>query len=417
MNKKQSPLFSIESCLTLDEYKQMFKSIPAFYWSIVKAVAVRELIIILIISLIYKTPILGTIIIYISVLLLSIIIYKIKIDWLAETVYKKYTKKFNLEGTTYFDFYDSYLVIKNDNLERKIEYSDISNLIETETNFYLQFIRLNTVINIRKSDCDKESIDFIKSLSNSYKKYESKELKQVENKTLVKNILLILFILTIISIYGASFTLNIVLGNKPAILSNDYLWVFWFWLPIPILSIILGFKYKKYGFKTTKNIVAGFIIGILLLEFGSFSFIFPSMEIEYKNINNYKEMLNVDFPSKGILTQEKYDALFDEDKTNITNTQAFYKSSDNLKHFEKSIKNGENWIKATEIKTELNLLIPYQLRNSISESCYFLIFNQDADEYNKVPSSQGKYHIYVSLYDFDNKLLQINDFYYDYIDK
>lgn len=64
--------------------------------------------------------------------------------------------------------------------------------------------------------------------------------------------LIILFILTIFSIYGASLTLDVVLGDKPAILSNDYIWVFWFWLPIPILSIILGFKYKSHGFKCTK---------------------------------------------------------------------------------------------------------------------------------------------------------------------
>lgn len=302
MNKKKDALFSVTSTLTLDEYKKMFRCIKTFYWSIVKSVAVRELIVILIISLIYKTSILATFFIYVIVLLLLIVIYKIKIDWLAEKVYKKYTKKYQLDNKTFIDFYDDYLIWKNENIERKIKYSDINKLVESETNFYIQSTQLNIIINIRKSDCDEKLVDFIRTINNSYRICETKKVEKVKNQALIKNILLILFILTIFSIYGASFTLSVVLEGKPTILSNDYMWVFWFWLPIPILSIVLGFKYRTQGFKSTKNIVAGFIVGISLLVFGSFSFIFPSIEIEYSNINNYSKILNVDFPSKGILT-------------------------------------------------------------------------------------------------------------------
>ncbi len=412
MSKKSGILFSVKSSLTLDEYKKMFKCIPTFYLSIMKSVAVRELMVILIISLISKTSLLATFIIYIIILILLGFIYKIKIDYLAEKVYKKYPSEYQLDGIGFIDFYDSYLICRNDNLERKVDYLNVSKLVETETNFYLQ--TLNKIINISKSDCDEELMDFIRNLCNTYRKYESKKVKKVKNHTSKKNMLIILFILTISSIYGASLTLDVVLGDKPAILSNDYIWVFWFWLPIPILSIILGFKYKSHGFKCTKNIVAGFIIGISLLAFGSFSFIFPSMEIDYANINNYSKILNVDFPSKGILTQEKYDTLFDKDKTNITNTQAFYKKSINVKDFEKSIIHGENWIKASEIKTELKMLLPSQLRDSTCKSCYFLIFNKDTDEYNKVPSIQGDFHVYTSLYDLDNRILTITDFDYEY---
>lgn len=409
---KDSALFSVVSDLTLDEYKKMFKCIPAFYWSIVKSVAVRELIVILIISLIYKTSILATFFIYVIVLLVLIVIYKIKIDWLAEKVYKKYIKKFQLENATFVDFYNDYLIWKKDNLEKKIEYLDINKLVESETNFYIQSTQLNIVINIKKSDCDEKLVDFIRTISNSYKICESKKKKKIENQSFIKNILLILFVLTILSVYGAAFTLDIVLGDKPTILSNDYMWVFWFWLPIPILSVILGFKYRTQGFKSTKNIVAGFIVGISLLTFGSFSFIFPSVEIEYKDINNYNKILNVDFPRKGILTQEKYGSLFDDDKINITTTQAFYKGFGDVSDFENSIIYGENWIKVSDIKTDLKMMIPSQFRDLKCKSCYFLIYNEDTDEYNKIPDYKGKYHIYVASYNVGDHKLKIDDFSY-----
>lgn len=409
---KDSALFSVVSDLTLDEYKKMFKCIPEFYWSIVKSVAVRVLIVILIISLIYRTSILATFIVYIIALLLLIIIYKIKIDWLAEKVYKKYIKKFQLENASTIAFYDDYLIWKNDNLEKKIEYSDINKLVESETDFYIQSTQLNIVINIRKSDCNKKLEDFIRNISNSYVMCESKKNNKIENKSFIRNILLILFVLTILSFYGATFTLDIVLGDKPTILSNDYMWVFWFWIPIPLLSIILGFKYRKQGFKSTKNIVAGFIIGISLLVFGSFSFIFPSVEIEYKEINNYKNILNVDFPKKGILTQEKYDSLFDDDKINITTTQAFYKGFGDLNNFENSIVYGNNWIKVSDIKTDLKIMISSQLNDLKCKSCYSLIYNEDTDEYNKIPDHKGKYNIYVASYNVSNHRLKIDDFTY-----
>lgn len=49
-----------------------------------------------------------------------------------------------------------------------------------------------------------------------------------------------------------------------------YFWIWWLFVPIPITSIILGFKYDVLGYKCKKNIIFGFIILILLLLVGSF---------------------------------------------------------------------------------------------------------------------------------------------------
>lgn len=49
-----------------------------------------------------------------------------------------------------------------------------------------------------------------------------------------------------------------------------YFWIWWFFIPVPIISIILGFKYYVLGYKCKKNIVLGFLVLILLLLIGSF---------------------------------------------------------------------------------------------------------------------------------------------------
>ena len=42
------------------------------------------------------------------------------------------------------------------------------------------------------------------------------------------------------------------------------MWVFWLWLPLPILSIIIGHRSKNKNKKAKNNIISGYIIGILL---------------------------------------------------------------------------------------------------------------------------------------------------------
>lgn len=421
MNKRKSALFSVESNLTLEEYEKMLKVIPEYYWSIMKSLAIRELIFIIIVSLIYQWDMLGTCVFYIIVLLITGTICKVKIEWFAKKIYKQHENDEHLEKVSTTHFYDNYLIKQNDEYERKIKYLDIDKLIETETNFYIQNKNTNTLINIKKSNDNLELVNFLRDINkdvfidkSNYKQNNLKKITKIHNKQNIEKLLLSLFIITLFSFVGACLSFRFMIIDKPAILSNDYIWVFWLWLPFSVLSIILGFKYKKQGFKCNKNIIAGFIIGVSLLAFGSFSFIFPSIKIEYNNINKYTDILNVHFPNNGILTQEKYDTLFDEDKKNITITQAFYKKTDNINKLEKDIVDGKNWIEVSKLKTNLKVLIPFQLRNPNCESCYYLIFNEDTKEYNKIPNSQGNFHIYVSLYDLDNKILNINDFYYEF---
>lgn len=96
------------------------------------------------------------------------------------------------------------------------------------------------------------------------------EKEKTRNIKLISIFMIILFIVTICSLLGALWSVSLVdeINPQHGLNFTKNMWAFWCWLPIPILSIILGFKYKKVGLKCTKNIVGGFIIGFLLLVYG-----------------------------------------------------------------------------------------------------------------------------------------------------
>lgn len=112
------------------------------------------------------------------------------------------------------------------------------------------------------------------------------EKEKTRNIKLISIFMIILFIITICSLWGALWSVSLVdeINPQHGLNFTKNMWAFWCWLPIPILSIILGFKYKKVGLKCTKNIVGGFIIGFLLLVYGSFS-LFPTFSQDYNKIN------------------------------------------------------------------------------------------------------------------------------------
>lgn len=77
-----------------------------------------------------------------------------------------------------------------------------------------------------------------------------------------------------------------------------------------------------------------------------------------------------------------------------------------------SIENSNNWILSKEIKSELKILIPSQLKSDFD--AYYSIYNKTTNEYNTLPTIAGKYEIYAMKYDKSDKHLEIHKFDYNY---
>ncbi len=224
----------------------------------------------------------------------------------------------------------------------------------------------------------------------------------------IKAVLILFFILTLCSIFCAGVTWAYANTVKPThgFSFTKNAWIFWCWLPIPIISIILGFKYKKTGIKCKKNIVAGFIMAILLFLYGSFS-LFPTYEQDYSNINAYRSIINADLPDSGELHVQEWGRYFDDDKTEYVVIDVYY-DKDDVSTLERSIASNNKWIPCNSIKTELKALVPSMLRED--SDAYYSIYNNTTCEYNTLPTRSGTYEIYAMKYDKSEKHLEIHRF-------
>ena len=288
--------------------------------------------------------------------------------------------------------------------------------METDTNIYLEYPNKNMIIILQKDKCDVELINFIRSkfknlennLGNNSKIKGVDSFKNIDNKLSISYFMTFLFILTIGSLWGALWLYSVIDELNPQhgfnFLKNT--WIFWCWLPIPITSIVLGYKYKNKGINCTKNIVGGFIIVFLLLIYGSFC-LMPTFSEDYSKINDYKNYIDANIPSNGELEIHYWGNYFDDDKREYSIINVYYDKED-VSNLVSSIENSKNWILSTKIKSELKILLPSQFR--AKEDLYYSVYNKTTNEYNVIPEESGIYEIYAMCYDKNKKELIIHKY-------
>ena len=415
--KNEKCLFSCESVVDGYEYKKMAKYFPKrMYWVFVIRGTIFNVIISALIALTTQSWI-ATLIFLIAYEIYLLIYYKVRLEPMAEKVHNARLKRGEIEVNFETEFYEDYFIRKGEKYSVTIDYSEITRCVENDTNFYLEYAKKNMVIIIQKNRCDLELISFIRNkfsnLENNLGDTSSyKEIKKAKNTKLINTLMIILFIATLCCLWGAMWSVSLINEINPQHGFNftKNTWVFWCWLPIPISSIILGFIYNGKGLKCTKNIVAGFIIGFLLLVYGAFS-LFPTFSEDYSKINDYKQYIDASIPSNGELEIQNWETYFDDDKTEYAIINAYYDKKD-VSILENSIEESNNWILSTKLKSELKILLPTQFRSS--DNVYYSIYNKTTNEYNTIPNESGEYEIYSMYYDKSLKQLSIHKYKYNF---
>lgn len=410
-------LHTCESIVDGYEYKKMAKYFPnRMYWVFVIRGVFINLIITAYIAITSQSWVV-TLIFFIVYQIYLLIYYKVRLEPISEKVFNARKKHGEVDTNYETEFYEDYFIRKGKKISLTIDYSEISRCVENDTNFYLEYDARNMIIILQKNRCDLELINFIR---NKFKNLENHlgdnsnyaGVKKYHNPKFIKTSMIILFIITLCSLWGALWSVILMNEINPTYGFNftKNTWIFWCWLPLPVLSIILGFKFNKAGFKCTKNIVAGFIIGFLLLVYGS-SCLMPTFSAEYKNINDYKEYIDASIPSNGVLEIQDWNTYFDEDKTDYTIINAYY-DKENVDNLVSSIEKSDNWILSTKMESKLKILLPSEFRSN--NYVYYSIYNKTTKEYNTIPSTSGNYDIYAMKYDKAQKQLSIHKFKYSY---
>ncbi len=324
------------------------------------------------------------------------------------------------------DFYEDYLIFKNDRMTLKIKYSEINKATETDGIFFLFYGEIN--ISIYEEACSAELITFIRNhivtmpnIESNHSNIKKSRIKNPTNikKSRIKNpnqLLSILFIATIISFLLAPGLFSAVINyfNIPSVLQQKYSWVFLLMLPIPIISILVGTKYSNRGYDCKKNVIAGWIIVVLLFLY-SFISLAPPIKQEYSNIMKYKDIVNVDIPNSGKFYVTEYTQSY---LLNHKSIYAIFTNEEEANKFEVNINNNSNWILKNNINYDLEKILPIELpikcglisKPKSQTSCKYLTYIKETNEYNTVPSEQGQYQVYFMVYNSDTNFLDIEEY-------
>lgn len=409
-------LYTCESVINSTEYRKMAKYFPQIYWTYIIWGTILNIIFTAILA-IFSKNIIVILIFFTFYQIFLMILYKIRLEYYAEKSFNTVAKKGNIEKEIHIEFYDKFFIRQSKTEACKICYSDIDKCIETDTNFYLRYNKKNMVINIQKDNCDIKLMNFIRKTFKNLENHlgestKFKGAKKYHNPIFIKRFMIILFVITIASLWGALWSLELIniINPQRGFNFTKNTWVFWCWLPIPLTSIILGFKFRNVGFKCTKNIVVGFIFGFLLLIYGGFC-LFPTFSSDYKEINKYKIYIDAILPNNGELEIMNQNTDLDDDKSEYTIINAYYDKED-VYDLVNSIEHSDNWILSKEIKSALKILIPSQL--GADDDAYYSIYNAVTNKYNTLPESPGNYEIYAMKYDKSDKQLEIHKFNYFY---
>ncbi len=213
-------------------------------------------------------------------------------------------------------------------------------------------------------------------------------------------LMIALFILNFFTLHAGLF-LVLASGSDPTFMVSE-MWRLYLLLPIPVASIVLGFICKAKGYRTTKNIVAGFIFAALLLIYGSFTLIFYNTnDHDYNYVNQVEAAIALELPDHGKITtinfQSDYDSQSDTTAADILNvSEVTFTDQEEIKAFEEEIAQNDLWLKGADAVFEEFDELVYTFLTDRRDAC--LLFNTDLLAYDTVPTDPGTYHFYYLAY-------------------
>ena len=143
-----------------------------------------------------------------------------------------------------------------------------------------------------------------------------------------------------------------------------YSWIMWLFIPIGILSILIGIKLKNNNQKYKKNFVISFICLPLLVIFGSYRFIFKDViSYDVNKISIIEAKTNITLPIK--IGTEKFNN-YDISYVKIIN-------SESKKTFEQEIASNKLWQNNLEFSIKRYYFITSNLNLTLLIILYFIM--------------------------------------------
>jgi len=343
-------------------------------------------------------------------LIIGIMFFGIIDILLLKTRYLKWLR--NSGGKYNLCFYEDYIEKNSATINQTFKYEKIKRIFNRKFYLYL-LLDDNQILYIKKRDDNNNLINYITSTVNLKNDNIIKKKYSTENNyNKVELFMNILFIVSFVSLWLVLYLINF--NIKKAGLTGFLAYEKWnialFFLPIPILSIILGFVFQKKGYKTLKNIILGFVITFIFVTFGSFWIVSNSYKIELREdeIKEFERIIGFKIPRQNVHFKVNWDTSFLD---NHSTSYISFTDKTIAKAFYQQVENNEKWIEEKKLDLNLKSLIPETLEcTSINDSCYYLTFIREDSLYNFAPLDSGLYHLYIMNYNPLTNTLQIESF-------
>lgn len=339
--------------------------------------------------------------------LIAIVLGVVKSYFLQKNLLKK-SKLQMLKSEYSYDFFSDYFIVRisRENTIIKlfnVQYTEIENLCDIGNFFAFEFN--GQLFFIKKTDLKENSV-----LLDLFNKRAKKQFLDSKTKKLD--------IVSWVLVWGSA--LSVYIAPQIATALSEFngktvenMWVFFLFLPITIGSVIFGYKARLQKTKTTKNIVVGIIMTIIVFLFGMFC-VFFNGQFDYDNtvIEKVESCVGVDIPEPShVMTQDW------TENTNGETLGGMYYSSDVTfseivaEDFEKQLALSEKW--ASDLPTEFRGLFPVMY--SSADPDYYLLYNIDLKELNTVPAETGVYRFLAVIYSTESNSMRIIEYDVNYV--
>ena len=153
-------------------------------------------------------------------------------------------------------------------------------------------------------------------------------------------------------------------------------------------------------------------MSVLLCTYGSFSFIFADVYSHSDEpILMAEETLSIDIPTPlRINTQDWTKGTQSIPRGYIYSTSDVYFDQSAVEDFESNLSGDSKWI--TDIPNEIIGITSYFC--DIQKSDYYIIYNKDTKEYNKLPEESGTYVFINVLYNVENNTMKLVEYQIEY---
>ena len=232
----------------------------------------------------------------------------------------------------------------------------------------------------------------------------SKQIKKIKKWKLITSLFTIASIFMGLMVVSLVHTLGHYANVNEAFVENLY--ILYFFIPFPLLSILVGMKAKKIGIRGKGCIILGVIFTFILGIYGSFALLFNASISHNKNhLLEYSNQTGIEIPYDGYFTYVDMSMGSRTEETTLYAVMTLTNETE-IMEFESALSNNPIW----QNGINYNYMDFYNL-TKVSEYEYFALYDCQTNQFVTGDLSVGDHHLICVAYDSEEKVVMIIDYY------